>query len=703
MYINKLAIRNYKNFRSSNFYFVKDSVNTIIGENASGKTNLFNAMRLILDDSLPMNSRILLSEDFYRGLNEPFGHWIVITLYFDDLSESEEEQVIANYTINNGNEKPIKEGNYTFIYRPRYHIRQKLYELTIDNKSLDSRMEAFKELKSNYIISKETYEAVAFVRTKVDFNDDEIYKQVVGDFDNYLFSNPNEDDAAVIGVKKPPYFALGSEVACTYVKALRNVVADLKYYKTNPLYKLLTLKSKQIDDRKDIVDNVKEINEQISAIPEIERLSNKISTSLLNTVGSTYSPKILVSSQLPEDFTELIQSLGLVVEDSLDYDGSGRIDDLSLGGANLIYLALKLYEYEEIRDNEDHITHFLLIEEPEAHIHNHIQKTLFDNFNFKNTQVFVSTHSTQISSVSKISSMNILARQRGYTDVYHPSLDLTPKEISSIERYLDAIRSDLLFAKSVILVEGDAELILIPAMIKQTLGISLDELGISLIKVDGTVFKHVSNLFHEKRLKRKCAILTDLDSAYVSAADDKFDEEFVKSLVAAEDDGLRRKEELDRYIDGNEFVSVYYAENTFETELIRYDENNSLFIKVMKSNYNKEAYFKKAESDVNSSDLRVRYRRVLKSAKKIGKGWLATEMVEHLSVDNRVPDYILQAIKFVLRDRNVEPIYQKMLDYNMSLMGTKEFDCINEEKDFSSKMKEYKKHFNHSFVRLLEL
>lgn len=703
MYIKKLSIRNYKNFRSSNFYFVKDSVNTIIGENASGKTNLFNAMRLILDDSLPMNSRILLNEDFYHGLNEPFGHWIVITLYFDDLSESEEEQVIANYTINDGNEKTTKEGNYTFIYRPRYHIRQKLFELTSDYGSIQSRKDAFEELKSNYIISKETYEAIAFVRTKIDFNDDETYIKVVGDFSNYVFSNPKEDDAAVIGVKKPPYFALGSEVACTYVKALRNVVADLKYYKTNPLYKLLTLKSKQIDDRKDIVDNVKEINEKISSIPEIERLSNKISTSLLNTVGSTYSPKILVSSQLPEDFTELIQSLGLVVEDSLDYDGSGRIDDLSLGGANLIYLALKLYEYEEIRDSEEHITHFLLIEEPEAHIHNHIQKTLFDNFNFKNTQVFVSTHSTQISSVSKISSMNILARQCGYTDVYHPSLGLTPKEISSIERYLDAIRSDLLFAKSVILVEGDAELILIPAMIKETLGISLDELGISLIKVDGTVFKHVSNLFHEKRLKRKCAILTDLDSAYVSVADDEFDDKFVQSLEAAEDDGLRRKDELDSYIEGNEFVSVYYAENTFETELVRYDDNKDLFIKVMRTNYEKDAYFKKAESDVNSSDHRIRYRRVLKFAKKIGKGWLATEMIEHLSVDNRVPDYILQAIKFVIRDRNVELIYQKMLDYNMSLMGAKEFDCINEVNSFTSKMTEYKKHFNDSFVRLLEL
>ncbi|EIW8643596.1 MULTISPECIES: ATP-dependent nuclease [Enterobacteriaceae] len=706
MYINKLSIRNYKNFRNSNFYFVKNSVNTIIGENASGKTNLFNAIRLILDDSLPMNSRILLNEDFHRGIGEPFGHWIIITLHFDDLGESEEEQVLANYMINDGNDKSITNGNYTFVFRPKFHIRQKLYELTTENATFNKRRIAFKELISNNIISKETYEAVAFVRTKVDFNDNGIYETIVGDFNKFIFPNPNDDDAGSLGIKKPPYFALGSEVACTYVKALRNVVADLKYYKTNPLYKLLTLKSKQIDDRVDIVENVKAINSKISSIPEIERLSNKISSSLINTVGSTYSPKILVSSQLPEDFTELIQSLGLVVEDSLDYDGSGRIDDLSLGGANLIYLALKLYEYEEIRDSEDHITHFLLIEEPEAHIHTHIQKTLFDNFNFKNTQVFVSTHSTQISSVSKISSMNILSRQKGYTDVYQPSNGLKPKEISSIERYLDAIRSDILFAKSVILVEGDAELILIPAMVKATLGISLDELGISLIKVDGTVFTHLSNLFNKHRLKRKCAILTDLDSAYVKESDEIFDEEFVKSLVNAEVVGLRRKVELDNYTSDNEFVNAYYATNTFETELIKYLQNKKLFISVMKTAYKQEANYKKAVAEISSTDKRVRYKRALMFANKIGKGWLATSMVEHLNFNNRIPDYILSAVKFALGERELNTIYEKILSYNMSCIGDeceKEFNRINNKPDLSSKLIEYKKCFSDTFVRFMEL
>lgn len=142
---------------------------------------------------------------------------------------------------------------------------------------------------------------------------------------------------------------------------MRNVVSDLKYYKTNPLYKLLTLTSKEIEDDTDVVSDIVNVNKKISAIPEIDALSRSISSSLLNTVGSTYSPKINVSSQLPENFTELVQSLGLVVEDSRYYTGTGRIEDLSLGGANLIYLALKLYEYEAIRDCDEHITHFYLL------------------------------------------------------------------------------------------------------------------------------------------------------------------------------------------------------------------------------------------------------------------------------------------------------------------------------------------------------
>lgn len=68
MHIKQLIIRNFRNFKSSKFRFTNESVNTILGENASGKTNVFHAMRLVLDDSLPLNARFLAQNDFHHGL-----------------------------------------------------------------------------------------------------------------------------------------------------------------------------------------------------------------------------------------------------------------------------------------------------------------------------------------------------------------------------------------------------------------------------------------------------------------------------------------------------------------------------------------------------------------------------------------------------------------------------------------------------------
>jgi predicted ATP-dependent endonuclease of OLD family len=426
---------------------------------------------------------------------------------------------------------------------------------------------------------------------------------------------------------------------------------------------------------------------------------------LVNTIGSTYSPKIQVSSQLPEDFIELVQSLGLVVEDSLSYQGTGRIEDLSLGGANLIYLALKLYEYEAIRDSEEHITHFLMIEEPEAHIHTHIQKTLFENFNFKNTQVFVSTHSTQISSVSNISSMSILSRKDTKTEVYAPSSNLEPGNIRCIERYLDAIRSDILFAKSVILVEGDAELILIPALVKTTLGVSLEEMGISLIKMDGTVFKHISDLFHEDRIRSYCSILTDLDKAFITRENDSFaNAEYIKSQLNAQKSGAERQNALDEYTANNSYVSAFYAENTFETELISYSENVNLFKSVIETTYKRKADREAAIANITSSNTPKKYHHALKFAKKIGKGWLAAEMVDHITIDNIIPEYILKAIKFSLSDRHIDAIALKMMEYNVESMGQEEQDEINASDSFGEKIAVYKTHYdNDTFIRFWEI
>ena len=67
------------------------------------------------------------------------------------------------------------------------------------------------------------------------------------------------------------------------------------------------------------------------------------------------------------------------------------------------------------------------------------------------------------------------------------ALPVTADELDDIEHYLPATRSELLFARGVIFVEGDAEEALLPGFAK-ALGRNLDELGITVCNVAGTNF-----------------------------------------------------------------------------------------------------------------------------------------------------------------------------------------------------------------------
>lgn len=51
-------------------------------------------------------------------------------------------------------------------------------------------------------------------------------------------------------------------------------------------------------------------------------------------------------------------------------------------------------------------------------------------------------------------------------------------------------------------IAGDGEEILIPNLIKNALGVSLDEMGIGLVNVGSVSFEYIASLFSEERIKR---------------------------------------------------------------------------------------------------------------------------------------------------------------------------------------------------------
>lgn len=648
MHISKLTIRNYRNFSDSSLDFHK-GVNTIIGENGSGKTNIMQAIRILLDENLPRTYRFYES-DFNRSLKPWKGHWIIIQLFFDELDHGDEAQALTLHQVGDA-EPDTSKGSCAVIFRPKYLIRKSLYELSIDENKTTEKLTEIVDA-----ISVDDYEIIYTSKSSVDFSENSSYEKYVGDFKKIIFPDPSDLAQNIYGNKL--YVAnLTKEVSCTYVKALRDVEADLRSYRDNPLINLLRGKEKTIEiaKKKDIVNRIQTLNTEISDLDEVKDVSQGISNSIKASVGETYAPGISIKSELPEDMEKLMQALKLWVGDSVDEPYQGRIWELSLGGANLIYLSTKLLEFEKVK-SQDKVANFLLIEEPEAHIHTHIQKTLFQKIPELNTQVIITTHSTHISSVCKVSAMNVLSKSSNLVQVFNPANGLSEDEISRIERYLDAVRSNLLFAKGVILVEGDAEQILIPALIQAVFGISLDEIGVSLINIGSTGFKNLATIFHQDRINKYCSILTDLDKSILELpadSDDDTDEQ--RDCRNSEVSGQERKEILDEFISKNNFVDIFYAENTFEVQFLQAG-NEAPIISLVKAQYSKKKDIDLIVSKINEADIEVYGKEILRLANKFGKGWFALLLSEYLNHKCKIPDYILKALAFSVSSLNLSTV-----------------------------------------------
>ncbi|MGO4294545.1 ATP-dependent nuclease [Chitinophaga sp. RAB17] len=638
MYISRVTLVNYRNFKNAVFKFNK-GINTIIGENGSGKTNVFKAIRLLLDDDMIKFAHKLQEKDFNRGIPNWRGQWIIISIEFSEITADESVQALFAHQTGDITGNIVERATYNLFFRPSAKIRSQLSELEPgDKEGLEALINA---------ITIDDYETIFTGKSTADFSDPETVKELVGDFESVNF---NVDfDASKFGVRVSHQLSVSKNVNFTFIKALRDVVSDFHNNRVNPLLTLLKSKGEESDpaDFAQISTAIADLNNNIESLDSVKEITHNIKTTIKEAVGETYSPsRLSIKSNLPTAPERLLQSLGLYIGEA-DEDYEGEIHELSLGGANLIFLTLKLLEFKA-KKKDERIAHFLLIEEPEAHLHTHIQKTLFDHIAFEDTQIIYSTHSTFISEASNISNVNILGRVKNYAEVFHPDTGLTKEKKTKLQRYLDAIRTNLLFAKGVILVEGDGEAILYPTLVQKIFGLSLDELGISVINIGSTGFENVAQIFHQTRIRRQCAIVTDLDTAYRSYAEDESDDTDEKArkkhLADAENAGKSRQDELEILCNGNRYLKGFYANTTFEIELL--EAGNSAEFCLIASEVYSERYQERIIAELNSDERATFGERVLLLAQKMKKGWFALNFSEKVTWKTFIPTYMLDALIF---------------------------------------------------------
>jgi putative ATP-dependent endonuclease of OLD family len=603
-------------------------------------------------------------DDFHRGLGADWqGHWIIISLEFAEVSDDEAVQALflhgAGDAASGGT---IDRASYTLVFRPKAPHRVQMAKLEPGD------VKGLKAIREKLTI--EDYETVLFGKSTADFTDPAAYRALVGDFATVSF--PAELEPPGLGFRVQGAMTIYDEVCFTYIQALRDVVEEFRNNRTNPLLGLLRSKSGKIsaETMDPITALVGQLNGKISDLEDVQEVRKNIRETIADAAGVTYSPTSLsIRSELPTEADRLFQSLKLFVGES-DDGHEGGVQDLSLGGANLIYLTLKLLEFK-YQKGKQACANILLIEEPEAHIHTHIQKTLFERLKYDETQIIYSTHSTHISEVSKVENINILARAGASCEAYQPSVDLEPEQIGALERYLDAVRSNLLFAKSVLLVEGDAEEILIPILVKKVLGVSLDEMGVSLINIRSTGFENISVLFHADRIRKRCAIITDLDAPTIDVtvhngdSEDTITDKGVAKRSAKA--GQERHARLTAIAAANPLVTCHFAEHTFEVDFIKAG-NVQTIVAIVPELYEMQSYIDAAVTRLTSGKLEEYGPQALFLAKKAGKGWFAVMLGRLITAETVMPGYILDALLTVHAPLS-SPTIAAIVDHRLAVLA----------------------------------
>jgi putative ATP-dependent endonuclease of OLD family len=202
--------------------------------------------------------------------------------------------------------------------------------------------------------------------------------------------------------------------------------------------------------------------------------------------------------------SEILRRLALVLEEN----------SAGLGSLNLLYIAAELLL---LQSSECQGLRLGIVEELEAHLHPQAQLRLI-GFLDKHTggggkgQFILTTHSTTLG--ASIDMKNLLICRGDHVFPMAPKFTkLEPKNYSFLRRFLDATKANLFFARGIILVEGDAENLLLPT-IAEIINRPLHRYGVSIVNVGSIAFIHYAKIFARndgQTMAFPVAVVTDMD------------------------------------------------------------------------------------------------------------------------------------------------------------------------------------------------
>ncbi|MFJ5373020.1 ATP-dependent nuclease [Pectobacterium versatile] len=530
MYLKHIRARNYRAFGDNSSvpeldWELNPGLNILVGENDAGKSCIVDAIRQVLLTTSYENIR-LFEQDFHIH-GSIRSNTLCIEATLCGLSVDQEASVLEWLTLG-------EDGNCSLILNleARFHLPQATKR---------SRVETI-------------------VRTGVNGSGPEVG------------------------------YAVRELVRATYLKPLRDAEAELSSGRHSRLSQILGahnhIAGQEVNDfDRALPGNIPSRLVGLMAftqhhlgqhhvIKSVEKDINDNYLSQFAFSGDSIQSRIRIAPDLA--LTPILEKFELSLLPGAHIDPDARCTR-GLGYNNALFMATELVL---LRDGEE--LGLLLVEEPEAHLHPQLQERVMDlfkehsngNHEQKRVQVIMTTHSPSLVSTARIEDMTLVHRAQTFP-LAAGKTKLKRTDYSFLRRFIDATKANLFFARGVMMVEGPAESILLPA-IAEMCGRSFSEHGVSLVNVGNTGLYHYARILQREGSGPDIPIpvvcLTDRDivpdvaKAYVStpAKGKRFDSDYDVAEIALT---VQRKKER---AEGGKTIVCVSGRWTLEYDLALY-------------------------------------------------------------------------------------------------------------------------------------